>query len=89
MSAISFCLIFSVCGLGSSGCRTVVPLPSGVFPLVGELGPGACVGFLVRRTGAYPLVGGARSHSSGGLGHVNWCVWRWWLAQDNFRQPVS
>ena len=46
-SAISFCLTFCVCGLYSSGCSFVFPLGSGVFPLVGEVGPGVCAGFLV------------------------------------------
>ena len=45
-------------------------LASGVCPLVGESGLGACVGFLVAGAGACPLVGGAGSWPSGGQGHV-------------------
>ena len=60
-SVISFSLTFCVCGLLSTGCRIAVPLVSGVGSLVGEVGPGACVGFLVGETGACPLVGRAGS----------------------------
>ena len=35
-SAVSFCLTFFVCGLRSTACRVIVPLDSGVFPLVAE-----------------------------------------------------
>ena len=51
-SVDSFCLTYCVYGLLSTGCRIVVPLASGVCPLVGEVRPGACAGFLVEGTGA-------------------------------------
>ena len=86
-SIVSFCVTFSVCGLLSSGCRIIV-LASGVCPLVGEVGPGACAGLLVGGTGACPLVVGAWSCSSDGQGLVKWCVLRWLWAQYDFRQPV-
>ena len=35
-SVVSFCLTFCVCGL-SLGCKILVPLTSGVCPLVGKL----------------------------------------------------
>ena len=73
-SVIPFCLTYSVCGLLSTGCRVVVPLASGVCPLVGEVGQGACVGFLVGGTGAYVLVGRAGSSPSGGQCHIRGCV---------------
>ena len=53
-----------------SGYRFVVPLASAVCPLVGQVVPGVCAGFLVGGTGAYswwvelglvPLVGRATS----------------------------
>ena len=69
-SAVSLCLTFCVCGLHSSGCRAVVLLASGVCPLVGEIGLGACAGFLVGRPGAYSLVGGAGSCHSGDRGRA-------------------
>ena len=43
---------------------------SGICPLVGVASLEACEGFLVRRDGACPLVGGSGSWSSGGQGHV-------------------
>ena len=43
--------------------------PTGVCPLVGEIGPEACVGFLVGETGTCALVGGTGSCPSGGQGH--------------------
>ena len=49
-SIISFCLTVFVCGLLSAGCLTVVPLASGVCPLVDEVVPVAPADFLVRRT---------------------------------------
>ena len=78
-SVISFCLTFCVHGLLSTVCRIIVPLASGVCPLVGEVGPGACAGFLLGETGACPLVGGAGSCPSDGQGHVHvkGCVLRW------------
>ena len=76
-SIISLCLNFCVCGLLSTGCSTVVPLASSVCPLVGVVGPGACAGFLLGRTGACPLGSGAGSFSSGGQCHVNGLVLRW------------
>lgn len=75
-SVVSFCLSFCVCGL-SAGWRLIAPLPSGVCPLVGEVGPGPCAGFLMRRTAACPLVVGAGSCPSGGQGHVKGCAYRW------------
>ena len=68
--AVSFGLAFCVCGLLSTSCRVVAPLPSGVCPLVGGVEPGACIGFLVGGIGACPLVGGAGSCLSGGQGPV-------------------
>ena len=50
-SVITFCITFCVCGLLSTGCRIVFPLACGVCPLVGEVGPGTCAGFLVGGTG--------------------------------------
>ena len=58
ISVISFCLMYCVCGLLSVGYSVVVPLASVVCSLVGEVGPGACVGFLVGGTGACALVDG-------------------------------
>ena len=72
---ISFCLTFYVCGPLSTGWRIVVPLASGSCTLVGEVAPGACVGFLVGGNGACPLVGGAGSCPSGGQSHVRGCVY--------------
>ena len=60
-SVASFCLTYCVYGLFSTGCRVIVALASVVCPLVGEVGPGACVGFLVGGTGAYTLVDRAES----------------------------
>ena len=68
-SAISFCLTLPVCGLCSSFPQIVVLLVSGVCPLVGELCPEACAGFLARGTGVRPLVDRADSYTSGGQGH--------------------
>ena len=67
---------FYACHLLSAGCRDLVPLVSGVFPLVGKVGPGICEGFLVGGTGTFPLVGGAGSCPSGGQACVEWCVER-------------
>ena len=69
-SVISFCLTFCVCGLLSIGYRIVVPLASGVCPLVSEAGQGACAGFLVGVTDTCPLLGGSGSCPSGGQGCV-------------------
>ena len=41
---------------------------------MGEVGPMACLGFLVGGTGALVLVGGAGSFPSDGKGRVRWCV---------------
>ena len=41
-SVISFCLIYCVCDLLSTGCRIIVPLASGVCSLVAEVVPDAC-----------------------------------------------
>lgn len=35
-SVVSFCLIFCVSNLHSAGCRIIIPLASGVCPLVDE-----------------------------------------------------
>ena len=48
----------------------IVMLPSGVFPLAGEVGQWLCVGFLVVGAGACPLVGGTRSCPSDGQGQA-------------------
>ena len=87
-SATSFCLTFCVCGLLSTGWKTVALLSSGVCPLVGVIGPEACAGFLVGGTGACLLVGGAGSCPSGGQSCVTRCVYRWLWAQYGFRHPV-
>ena len=55
---------------------------------MGEVGPGACVGFLVGETGTCTLVGGAGSCPSGGQGCVKWCVYRWLWGQDDSGQPI-
>ena len=60
-SAISFCLIFCVCGLLSSACRIVAPFASGVCPLVVKVGPGACACPLVGEVGSCPYGGRAMS----------------------------
>ena len=73
-SVISFCLTYCVYGLLSAGCRVIVPLDSDVCPLVGEVGPEACVGFLEGVTGTCALVDGAESFFSDGQGNVKWCV---------------
>ena len=44
---ISFCVNFFVCGLLSAGCRIMVLLASGVFPLMREVGPEACAVILL------------------------------------------
>lgn len=41
---------------------------------MGEVGSGACVGFLLGRTVAFTLVAGAECFLSDGQGHVRWCV---------------
>ena len=56
-SVISFCLTYCFYVLLSTGCRVIVPLASVVCPLVSEVGPGACAGFLVGRPGACAMVG--------------------------------
>ena len=43
----SFCITFCIGGFHSTGCRIVAPLASGVCPLVSEVGPKSCAGFLV------------------------------------------
>ena len=42
---------------------------------MGEVGPGACAGFLVGGTCACTLAGGAESCPSHGQGHIKGCVW--------------
>lgn len=51
--------------------QAVVCLASAVCSLVGEVAPGACVGFLVGETDACPLVGGADSYHPDGWGIVS------------------
>ena len=41
---------------------------------MGEVGSGACVGFLMGMTGAFTLVGGTECFLSDGQDHVGWCV---------------
>ena len=65
-SVVSFCLTFCVSNLHSAGCRIIIPLASGVCPLVDEAHPGTCAGFLVGETGVCPLLGGAESCPSDG-----------------------
>ena len=62
-------------GLLSAGCRVVVPLAFGVCPLVGEVGLGACVGFLVGGTDTCTLVCGSGPCPSCGQRDVKECVW--------------
>ena len=50
-SVISFCLTYFVYGL-SAGCRVVVPFVSVDCPLLSEVGPGACAGFVVGGPGS-------------------------------------
>ena len=65
-------LTFYVCGLWSLGYRIVFCLASGICPLVGEVGPGACAEFLMEESGACPLVGGVGSCLFGGQGQGVW-----------------
>ena len=51
------CLISCVYGLLSASYTVVVFLASVVCPLVFEVGPRACVGFLLQKTGACTLLG--------------------------------
>lgn len=69
--SLSFCL--TAYDL-STGYRVLDPCASGVCPLVGKVGPGVCAGFLVDRTGVFPLVCGTGSCHSGGQGHVKGCI---------------
>ena len=41
-SVILFSLTYCIYGLLSAGCRIAVPLPSGFFPLVSEVGSDSC-----------------------------------------------
>ena len=50
-------------------------LASNVFPIVGETGLEDNVSLLVGGTSTFPLVGGAGSWPSGGLGHVLKKLW--------------
>ena len=76
---IFLCLLvlFNLVCLGSPCCRLQCCSSSYFWCLspVGEVGPVACVGFLVGGTGACVLVSVAGSCPSGGQGHVHWCVW--------------
>lgn len=67
---LSCFLCFGFC---SADIRIVVPLAYSFCSLVGEVGPAACTGFLVRGTGACLLMGGAGS-PPGGQGHIRGCV---------------
>ena len=71
-SVFSFCLIYSIFSLHSPGCMVVAPLAS-VFCPSGEVGQVPCLGFLMGRTAACILVGGAESFPSGEQGHVKLC----------------
>ena len=71
-SAVLCC--FCVCDLHTSGCRTVIPLTSGVCPLVGEAGPGLGQESLVGESGSCPLMGGAGSWPSSEQDYVKRCV---------------
>ena len=73
-SSVSFCLTFCVCGLHFSGYRFVASLASDVCLLVCEVGPGACMGFLVDGTDVCTLVSGSGSGPSGGQDYVKGCV---------------
>ena len=44
-----------LCGHCFSGCRSAISFASGVCPLVDEVVPGACAGFLLGGTDACPL----------------------------------
>ena len=46
-SVVSFRVTFCVCGLPAAGYRIIFPLASSVCSLVGEVGPRACVGFVL------------------------------------------
>ena len=69
-SVILFFLSYYVCDIVLAGCRVLVPLASGVCPLLGYIGLGAYEGFLIRVTSIFPLVGGAGSCPSCGQGLV-------------------
>ena len=73
-SVISFCLNYCIYGLLPVGCTVVVPLLSVDCPLLSEVGPGACAGFLAGGPGACTLLGGVESFPSDGQGCVRWCV---------------
>lgn len=73
VSVFSFCLIACVWGLLSAGCKVIV-LNCGVYPSVGGAGPMPCDSFMVRRTCAWILLGGAGSFLFEGQYHIQWCV---------------
>ena len=73
-TVISFCPTYCLRGLVSTGCRVVVHLASGVCPLVGAVGPVACLGFMLGRTGACSLAVGAESCPSECQGCIRTCV---------------
>ena len=50
--------------------QVLVPLASGVYPLVCRVGSGACADFLVGEAGAFPLVSGVGSFPSPVQDHV-------------------
>ena len=63
-SIISCCLTDCISSFLSADCSVIVPLASGVCPLMGEIGSLASAGFLVRGNGACPLVCRAEFFSS-------------------------
>ena len=84
--AIWFCLIFCVCGLFSSDCRTVA-LASGVHTVVGEVAPGVVQ--------IFSWEGWVPDHwwvelglTSGEQGYLEKYVYRQLWSQEDFRQPV-
>lgn len=72
--SVSFSLNFCVCGLISSGCRTVVPFTSGICTLVDEVDTVACEGCILEGTVVCPLVDGAGSWPSGGQDCLGACL---------------
>ena len=69
-------ILFNLLCLGSPFCRLQVHSSCCFWclPPVGEVGSVACVGFLLERTRACVLVGGAGACLFGVQGHVRWHV---------------
>ena len=69
-------ILFNLLCLRSPFCRLQVrsSLCFWCLPLVDEVGPVGCVGFLLEGTGACVLVVGNGSCLSRGQGRVQWCV---------------